>query len=203
MFFEDQQVNVGWGSKKTQFHGSLGKAAAQEASTQLEKIGLSPDDDDQPRISWRGDGAYVVVSFISKSSSRPRRDLRVYDRQGVLQNVSEPIAGLEHVLSWRPSGNLIASTQRFGFEGGGAGKAGRHDLVFFERNGLRHGEFGIRESTNEDASSSLRWGYKVKELFWNCDSNILTVWIERDHGDISTLSSLPTLNEILYSLGRL
>ncbi|KLO09706.1 IkappaB kinase complex, IKAP component [Schizopora paradoxa] len=184
---EDQQVNVGWGSKTTQFHGSLGKAAAQEGSVQLDKIGLSPDDDLQPRISWRGDGTYVVVSFVSNSGPRQRRSLRVYDRQGVLQNVSEPIAGLEHVLSWRPSGNLIASTQRFGFEGGGAGKTGRHDLIFFERNGLRHGEFGLREAAAENTSNSRRWGYKVKDLFWNCDSNILAIWIERDNEDIIQL----------------
>lgn len=33
---------------------------------------------------------------------------------------------------FRPSGSLIASTQR---------KPHRHEVIFFERNGLRHGEF--------------------------------------------------------------
>ena len=44
------------------------------------------------------------------------------------------VPGLEQSLAWRPAGNLIASTQRLPH---------RHDVVFFERNGLRHGEFTL------------------------------------------------------------
>ncbi|EJD08171.1 IkappaB kinase complex, IKAP component [Fomitiporia mediterranea MF3/22] len=178
---EAQQVNVGWGSKQTQFHGSLGKAAAQATPVSLANIGSSPDDDGLSRVSWRGDGAFFVISALRTppqgSIDRTRRVLRVYDRQGVLQNVAEPVAGLEHVLDWRPSGNLISGTQRFGFEGGGAGREGRHDIVFFERNGLRHGEFSLREQGS----------YKVRELMWNAESDILAVWLERDEGDIVQL----------------
>ncbi|EEB98199.1 hypothetical protein MPER_02337, partial [Moniliophthora perniciosa FA553] len=29
----------------------------------------------------------------------------------------------------------------------------------------------------------LEWGYRVKEVSWNSDSNVLTVWIEREEGD--------------------
>ena len=137
---EDQPVNVGWGSKQTQFHGSLGKMAAQVPGISMNSIGSSPDDDEVPRISWRGDSAYFVVSMLDSSGTRKCRILRVFDRNGALQTTSEPVAGLEHTLCWRPSGNLIASTQRFGFDGGGPGKTERHDVVFFERNGLRHGE---------------------------------------------------------------
>ncbi|KZT27113.1 IkappaB kinase complex IKAP component [Neolentinus lepideus HHB14362 ss-1] len=192
-FGEDAPINVGWGSKQTQFHGSLGKAAAQAPSASLSSIGFSPDDDTLPRISWRGDGAYFVVSVLSPQPEQglSRRIFRVYDRQAALQSTSEPVAGLEHPLAWRPSGNLIASTQRFGFEGGGSGKEGRHDLVFFERNGLRHGEFGIREADLkplEGAANKLhKWGYKVKELSWSSDSNVLAVWIEMEETDLVQL----------------
>ncbi|KAJ7072902.1 pol II transcription elongation factor [Mycena amicta] len=193
-FGEDAQVNVGWGSKQTQFHGSLGKAAAQAPTQKV--VGSSPDDDTHTRISWRGDGAFFVVSSLSRpltTETLPHRTLRVYDRQAVLQSTSEAVPGLEHPLAWRPSGNLIAGTQRFGSqEGLGAGNEGRHDLVFFERNGLRHGEFRIRHEdlsisdTRTDASSR-RWGYKVKELSWSSDSNVLGIWIEKDDGDIFQL----------------
>ena len=37
-------------------------------------------------------------------------------------------------ISYRPSGNLIASTQR---------RPNKHDVIFFEKNGLRHGEFTL------------------------------------------------------------
>lgn len=150
---------------------------------------MSPDDDALPRISWRGDGALFVVSSVSPSGgdgSLRRRVLRVYDRQAALQSTSEAVAGLEHSLSWRPSGNLIAGTQRFGFEGGGAGKEGRHDLVFFEKNGLRHGEFGISLGVlnKSGASAGSRWGYKVRDISWSSDSNVLAIWIHRDTGDL-------------------
>ncbi|RKO84341.1 IKI3 family-domain-containing protein, partial [Blyttiomyces helicus] len=80
-------------------------------------------------------------------------------RECILQSTSEVVARLEHPLSWRPSGNLIASSQQLPH---------RHDVVFFERNGLRHGEFTIREE-----------GARVVELLWNSDSTVLAVWLER------------------------
>jgi len=186
----DAPINVGWGSKQTQFHGSLGKAAAQVA-TNLDTIGSSPDDDEIPRISWRGDGAYFVVSALSSRNPQGglrRRILRVYDRDAALQSTSEAVAGLEHTLSWRPSGNLITSTQRFGFEGGGAGKDGRHDVVFFERNGLRHGEFNLREPWNKTTlDGRICWGYSVKEVAWSSDSKILSIWIRGQEKDVGSL----------------
>jgi len=187
----DAPINVGWGSKQTQFHGSLGKVAAQ-ATTNLDDTGSSPDDDEIPRISWRGDGAYFVVSALSTrnpQSGLRKRILRVYNRDAALQSTSEPVPGLEHPLSWRPSGNLIASTQRFGFEGGGAGKEGRHDVVFFERNGLRHGEFNLREPWKKiTLGGKISWGYSVKDMSWSSDSNILSVWIRGQENDVGSLA---------------
>ncbi|KZT69682.1 IkappaB kinase complex, IKAP component [Daedalea quercina L-15889] len=195
-FGEDAPIALGWGDKKTQFHGSLGKSAAQ-AGLDPSTVGTSPDDDNMPHFSWRGDGAYFSVSSVSHSTqgenTRSRRMLRVYSREGALSSTAEPVAGLEHALAWRPSGNLIASTQRFGSDDGLAkGKEGRHDLVFFERNGLRHGEFGLREWAEgkrklAETATARKWGYRVKELGWSSDSNVLSVWIEGDDGDFVQL----------------
>ncbi|KAK7691913.1 hypothetical protein QCA50_005318 [Cerrena zonata] len=196
-FGEDAPINVGWGSKQTQFHGSLGKAAAQAPKPSV--IGSSPDDDALPRISWRGDGAYFVVSAISpapegtENGMRHRR-LRVYSHAGILQSTSEPTPGLEHTVSWRPSGNWIVGTQRYGFEGGGVGREGRHDLVMFERNGLRRGEFGIEKllwngQVSKDPAQPRRWSYRVREVGWSSDSNILSIWIEKDDVDVVQLWS--------------
>ena len=55
-------------------------------------------------------------------------------------------------------------------------------MVFFERNGLRHGEFALREQSTATLGEK-RWGYKVRELIWNLDSSVLAVWLERD-GDL-------------------
>jgi elongator complex protein 1 len=155
----------------------------------LSSVGISPDDDLLTRISWRGDGALFVVSVVSPAAGATlrRRVLRVYNRDGVLQTSGEPVPGLEHPLSWRPSGNLIVGAQRFGtFSGGGKGREGRHDIVFFEKNGLRHGEFALRHGTpgvGPSDAKERRWGYRVKEVCWSADSNVLSVWIEEDAGD--------------------
>jgi elongator complex protein 1 len=182
----DTQANVGWGSKSTQFHGSLGKAAAHSPNQNTAStLGPSSDDDLLPRISWRGDSAFFSISSISQSR---RRTIRVYNSSAALQSTSEPVAGLEHSLSWKPEGTLIASTQRFGKGDGLArGRDGRHDVIFFERNGLRHGEFELRcdrWKRSAEKESNLRYGYRVKELAWNADSSVLAVWIELDDSDI-------------------
>lgn len=198
-FGDDSPINVGWGSKQTQFHGSLGKAAAAAAQAAAPAlVGSSPDDDALPRISWRGDGACFAVSSLAPPPPAPpsaptttdgdpgagagarRRVLRVYSHAGVLQSTSEPTPGLEHALAWRPAGNWIVGTQRYGFPGGGQGREGRHDVVMFERNGLRRGEFGISAVSaprTKSEGGERRWGYKVREVGWSADSNVLSVWV--------------------------
>lgn len=184
---------MGWGSKQTQFHGSLGKAAAQAQRPSI--VGSSPDDDGLPRISWRGDGSLFVVSTLSPlpedtedaltAAQKRRRTFRFYSHAGALQSTSEPTPGLEHALSWRPSGNWIVGTQRYGFPGGGDGRVGRHDLVMFERNGLRRGEFSLDSvlRSPENTIEPGKWGYRVREVSWSSDSNVLSVWVEKDAGD--------------------
>lgn len=81
--------------------------------------------------------------------------------------------GLEHPVAWSGAKGLIASTQRYPEE---EGRKGRHDVVFFERNGLRHGEFGLTEKLGSN--------YRVRDLEWNADSSILAVWVEREGHDV-------------------
>jgi elongator complex protein 1 len=152
-------VSVGWGKKETQFQGKGAKALKDP--TMPEKIDegvLSSNDDSRTTISWRGDGAYLAISTIEGGA---RRLIRVYSREGVLDSVSEPVDGLEGALSWRPTGNLIAGIQRL---------ENRVDVVFFERNGLRHGEFSLQLSVQEMQSS----GQHIT-LSWNQDSTVLAV----------------------------
>ncbi|KAF8594643.1 IkappaB kinase complex, IKAP component [Ceratobasidium sp. AG-I] len=190
---EEKHSALGWGSKQTQFHGSLGKAAASSAPSTTGQGGIdkpSPDDDGIPRISWRGDGAFFVVSSLDPKepgSANALRRLRFYSPNPAAHlSTSEVTPGLEGVLAWRPSGGLIASAQRFGYEGGGVGRQGRHDVVFFERCGLRRSDFAVRDAVPKTpAAEGLErpWGYKVKEMLWSTDSSILALWIERDSGD--------------------
>jgi elongator complex protein 1 len=153
-----KQVSVGWGKKETQFQGRGAKALRDPTIPEKVDQGvLSPQDDGRVTISWRGDGAYVAINSIEPGI---RRVIRVYSRDGVLDSVSEAVDGMEGALSWRPSGNLIAGIQR---------KDNGVDVVFFERNGLRHGEFSLRPSEGLDLATNQIG------LEWNSDSTVLAV----------------------------
>ena len=168
-----KHVSVGWGKKETQFKGKGAKALRDPTMPEKVDEGLpSGHDDMSSTISWRGDGAYVAVN---SNQASPRRVIRVYSREGVLDGVSEPVDGLEGALSWRPEGNLLAGIQRFD---------DHVEVVFFERNGLRHGQFSLRttveEMTDERATSIL--------LEWNVDSSILAVCF-RDRVQLWTMGN--------------
>ncbi|OCK81787.1 elongator complex protein 1 [Lepidopterella palustris CBS 459.81] len=152
-------VSVGWGKAETQFKGKRAKALRDPTMPEHVDEGvLSPFDDRSVAISWRGDGAYVAVNTVE---SETRRIIRIYSREGLLDSVSEPVDGLESALSWRPSGNLLAGIQRLN---------DRIDVVFFERNGLRHGQFSLRLSSEE--LENMTTPLKLK---WNNDSSVLAV----------------------------
>ncbi|KAL1884313.1 hypothetical protein VTK73DRAFT_7 [Phialemonium thermophilum] len=155
-----KHVSVGWGRRETQFQGRGAKARTLRDPTIPEKVDegiLSPNEDGRTTISWRGDGAYLAINSLEPGS---RRVIRVYSREGVLDSVSEPVDGLEGTLSWRPSGNLIAAVQR---------QHENVDIVFFERNGLRHGHFTL------PGTLSTRKTLDDVTLEWNSDSTVLAV----------------------------
>ncbi|KAJ9102595.1 hypothetical protein QFC21_002996 [Naganishia friedmannii] len=211
-FGEDEMINVGWGSKKTQFHGSLGKTAAQQSSTTPSLLPLAPASDTGiPSITWRGDGLYFAISSLdpySATSSRPgekRRQVRVYARTPcALSATSEPIYGLQgacagfgrvedevpagSLIAWRPSGNLIAAVQKYGYEGGAEGQGGeegRRDVIFLERNGLQHGSFQLREDERvRKAKTKEEW--EVRGLGYNSSSEVLAIHISRSGTDVGT-----------------
>ncbi|KAJ1973161.1 putative elongator complex protein 1 [Dimargaris xerosporica] len=156
---EEVSVSVGWGRKETQFHGTAGKQAAQQKTSPRDRR-LADTDDGRPRVSWRGDGALFVCSLVeTESDNSAYRALRIYNREAVLLHTSEPIGCLEHALCWKPSGAIIATSEKLPH---------RRDIIFWERNGLRHNEFTLREPH----------GAIVKALAWNCDSTVLAVTLE-------------------------
>ncbi|KAM9907520.1 hypothetical protein OXX69_006399 [Metschnikowia pulcherrima] len=183
---DSKHVSVGWGTEETQFKGKGFKALEREREAirhagldlkedselrdptvaQAQRGTVSAFDTDAAKISWRGDCEYFAVSTKEDAVVEPamevipRRVVRVFSREGELDSVSEAADGLEHNLAWRPSGSLIASTQRCQDEDG-------DDVLqvsFFERNGLRHGEFNTRLNPYEDT---------VLEMQWSCNSEVL------------------------------
>jgi elongator complex protein 1 len=66
-------MNVGWGKKETQFHGTEGKEAR---ARQQERGHLSPQDEGRVRVVWRGDGQMLAVSYVT-AGQEPVRNVFV------------------------------------------------------------------------------------------------------------------------------
>ena len=154
-----KHVSVGWGKAETQFKGKKSRLLKDPTVPDtIDEGTVSELDAGETTISWRGDGAFVAVNAIESG----RRVIRVYSHEGTLDSASEPVNGLLGALSWRPAGNLLAGLQHR--------NAGFLDVVFFERNGLRHGQFPLRLTKNE----ILHIAQKAF-LQWNLDSSVLAV----------------------------
>lgn len=152
-------VSVGWGKKETQFKGKKARALRDPTVPETVDEGvLYAKDAMETIISWRGDGNHVAINSIVSES---RRVIRVFSREGVLDSVSEPVDGLIGALSWRPAGNLLAGVQCLDES---------VKVVFFEKNGLRHGQFDLRLD-KQDLST---WASQIS-LNWNVDSSVLAV----------------------------
>jgi len=80
-------VNVGWGKKETQFHGSEGKSKR----VVKEVIGDGDNSDDSINICWRSDSLLFAIGFLDKVSNL--RSIKIFNRDGILQYISEPLSG--------------------------------------------------------------------------------------------------------------
>ncbi|KAK9506066.1 hypothetical protein O3M35_008069 [Rhynocoris fuscipes] len=145
-------VNVGWGKKETQFHGSEGKNAA------LAKIEPTVEECFENRsvlISWRGDSTMFAVGYWC-NHSRKRR-IKLFSRDGIFMCINEDVIGLDGPMSWKPQGNLIACSQQL---------ANKYVISLFEKNGLKHIDFEIPPT------------FKVKQIIWNSGSTILGLLVQ-------------------------
>ena len=203
---DSKHVSVGWGKKKTQFKGKGFKALERERealkhaglddnATQLrdptineiEKGTLSPFDNQSVQISWRGDCDFFSVSTVEPvivedtGEMYERRVIRVFNREGELDSVNEAVDGLEHNLSWKPQGSLIASTQRhIDKEEEENGEEQVLDLVFYERNGLRHGQFNTRLNPETETIESLTWSSDSEILLFQLHDRI-QLWTTKNY----------------------
>lgn len=199
---DSKHVSVGWGKEETQFKGKGFKALEREREAlkyagldlkedspmrdptvaELEKGTLSPFDNGAVKISWRGDCEFFAVSTSeeilveSADEAYSRRVIRVFSREGELDSVSEAVDGLEHNLAWRPSGSLIASTQRFTDADGDEVL----NVAFYERNGLRHGEFNTRLNPYEDQIINIEWSANSDVMAFHT-KDFIRIWATKNY----------------------
>ena len=160
-------VNVGWGSYETQFKGSEGKKAVKEKGEEK----LLDWDDRKGRICWRNDGEYYVISFVDGETNC--RKFQVFNREGQLHSsIEKNVTVLDAPICWKYSKSLIASSIY---------RLNKHEIIFFERNGLAHGGFTLPFQLHE---------MKVNGIYWNLDSTILCVWSERIQENSSQFESV-------------
>lgn len=156
-FGEGQFINVGWGKKETQFHGTEGKEAARRKAEEIQ-IDVSHLDQ-SVSIEWRGDDEFFVVSFVGQRG----RMFKVFDKEGRLKFTSEKIAGLEAAIAWRPSGSWIAVPHVL---------PNKYTIALFEKNGLRHREIVLPFSNVDET---------VVNLEWSSDSEVLAIHTSVDN----------------------
>ncbi|CAF4035756.1 unnamed protein product, partial [Rotaria magnacalcarata] len=166
-FGEQQLVNVGWGSKTTQFHGSVGKKAALETAQTTPTTLRANDDDNRSRIVWRDDGDLFAISFISLTNQW--RTIKIFNKQGQLQATNEsPLNGfIESAIAWKISGEFIGAAMRFN-------NGQKLTISFLEKNGLKHGELVLETAVLNGRFVGLTENYRLylntAELAHNCNS---------------------------------
>lgn len=172
-------VSVGWGKKETQFQGRGFKALERErealkyAGLDLQEASELRDptvkaeekgdhsrwDDGEVNIAWRDDCNVFAVSFRKdEESEQGRRLIRFYSRDGNLEAISEAVDGLQVPLCWKSQGNLLTALRELLLDGSSV----HSQIIFFERNGLRHGEFLILNQ-------------RIIDITWSCDGGILAI----------------------------
>ncbi|CAH8539315.1 unnamed protein product [Dicrocoelium dendriticum] len=129
-------VTVGWGKKETQFQGSKGK----QLSLSQSEMTYPSSDSGLQTLAWRDDGQYFVVSCLDTKQGN-QRYLRIFTQSGELFSTSEQVGGLEPTLCWRPRVQLITTTRRRPTRG--------LDVLFFESNAERHGDFELLDENLE------------------------------------------------------
>jgi elongator complex protein 1 len=120
-------------------------------------------------ITWRGDGQFFAVSSPNTEEKESvASQFRVYERSGKFFTKSESGVLTQSVLlAWKPSGDVLASTQSLP----------THDeVIFFEKNGLRHYEFKIHPEHG-----------RIIDLQWNASSDILSTLVRLPNHPLSPM----------------
>ncbi|XP_018495984.1 elongator complex protein 1 [Galendromus occidentalis] len=157
---EKSAITVGWGKKETQFHGSEGKKAAKTLAVQRQAV--ADFDDRSSYVVWRTDGQHFADTVHENM-----RKIRVWSRDGILGYTAENIPRLHGGLAWWwGDENLIVSTD--------TSEKGQRRVVFYETNGLRHGEFELpRNYVVRDISQGTMKAVRV-----------LTLWCSEEDSDV-------------------
>jgi len=134
-------------------------------------------------ISWRGDAKFLTVIYgtpTGKKALTRDTNLTVFKsvaradaEGGVVKSVSEkPVKVLETLAAYQPNGSLIAGVERSSVQVEGDKTVERVQVVFWEKNGLRHGEFNLPSFTKLHQAHAEESDLSVQQIDWSKDSDI-------------------------------
>ncbi|XP_023749809.1 elongator complex protein 1 isoform X1 [Lactuca sativa] len=124
--------------------------------------------DSECSATWRGDGKFFAT--ITSSNNSSHKKLKIWEREtGNLHSVSEPKSFMGEIVEWMPSGAKIATVCDQKEENKSP------SIVFFERNGLKRSSFSV--------NSGLDTITTVKNLKWNCNSDLLAAIVRKESHD--------------------
>ena len=156
----------------------------------MEKEGASGGKQQQLKTQQQQQQQQQQLKTQQQEDRRRRWQVRVYERgeEGLLMHASgrhednTPVEGLEgRAFAWATDGSLVAAVQQSksgggGREGGRGRGGGGKQVVFFERNGLRHREFALREGEGAGEGGG---GDAVSFMTWNADTSLLALCLQR------------------------
>ncbi|CAM9165379.1 unnamed protein product, partial [Ectocarpus fasciculatus] len=123
-------------------------------------------------VSWSGDGELCAVYSVDAADGIAK--IRIYSKvfdlvsvgRGVMDGPASIVKDLCSVVAFSPNASLVASVQKK--------PTGKFQVVFFERNGLRHGEFDVRlDPLVTDNMAISTWA--PSSLFFDLSSSLLAV----------------------------
>ena len=133
------------------------------------------------RICWRSDGEFFAINFFETLSNS--RKFQVYTREGLLHStIEDKINILDSPISWKYSKSSLIATSVYRFN--------KHEIVFFERNGLTHGSFVLPFKFCQ---------MKVNQISWNLDSTLLCIWAESIESNKNLNSQYTSVIQIWYT----
>lgn len=136
-------------------------------------------DDQSFELCWREDGRFLALNVEMPDNGEAQQKVVVLTDELQLHSVGRledgrAIPGLGSALHWSPNQSLIASSEARG-DGWW--------VVFFERNGLRHGEFQLPSELTKAE------GWNVDRMKWNAESDMLAVLLRQHKNAILQLWS--------------
>ena len=143
---------------------------------------------DSASISWRGDAKFLSVIYGTPEGKKAlTRDTnltvfksvaRADAEGGVVKSVSEkPVKNLGTLVAYQPNGSLIAGIEKSTITVNGPEPKTyeKVQVVFWEKNGLRHGEFSLPSFSKITGANPEESDLTVQQIDFSKDSDIFAL----------------------------